>query len=93
MVQQATSEKEKRGGLIRDVLRNQSIFTRIFIGLMSFLIILIFLVTYWVNQVSDRGKQEQIMRSSLARMEAASRTLEQVFDDLTAKYDTAPVGQ
>ena len=80
----ATDNNTRGRSLLKELFQNQSIFRRIFLSLMSFLMILILVVTYWVNQVSDRGQQVQIMRSSLARMEAASRTLEQVFDDLTA---------
>ena len=81
------SDSNKAKGIKRFSVRffeNQSIFIRIFVSLMSLLIILILVITFWVNHVSSRGQQTQIMKSSLMRMEAANRTLEQVLDDLTA---------
>ncbi len=78
---------EKKQGLffyIRELIRNQSIFNRIFFGLMSMFIILILTVTFWINHISARSQQRLIMQNNLSRMQAADRTVTQVFDDLTA---------
>ena len=77
-------EQRERKGILPDILTNQSVFARIFLSLLALLIILILVITFWINQISSRSQQTQIMRSRLDRMEAADRTLEQVFDDLSS---------
>lgn len=73
----------KKHKFARELTSNRSVFTRILWSLLILLVVMIFFITFWINRITTVNQQKQVMESNLTRVAALSRTVEQIFDDLT----------